>query len=676
MRSILQLLKHPKPPQICSARLDPTLGPEPRTLNRLVLVRHLHVAKDEAADASIDPGSTRLRLRRYQEDCIQSVLSHLRQGHRRLGVSLATGSGKTVIFTQLIDRITPPRHDALQSLILVHRRELVEQAFRHCRDAYPTKTIEIEMGTQHASGQAEITVASVQSIGSGDRMAKFDPARFKLVLVDEAHHIVAPGYMKALKHFGLLDPSGAGPGPALVGVSATLSRFDGLRLGAAIDHIVYHKDYVDMIHEKWLSDVIFTTVRSHVDLSHVRKGAHGDFQPGDLSRAVNTAQTNELTVRAWLARAGERRSTMVFCVDVAHVRALTDEFRRHGIDARYVTGRTAKDERAQRLDDFRAGTYPVLLNCGVFTEGTDIPNIDCVVLARPTKSRNLLVQMIGRGMRLHPGKKNCHVLDLVASLTAGIVTIPTLFGLDPSELVEQADVPTMMQLEKRRAANTSSPAPTTLPSSRTEDRVVPRTITMTDYDSVVDLIEDTSGDRHIRTLSALAWVQVGPDKSILNLQSGDYITIARSDAALYEVRLTRKLCGAAAGRGTKSPYMKPRVLAQANTFADAVHAADTYAQERLPWHLIANDRAWRKAPASKEQVAFLNRLRPHDDALTPDRISKGRAGDMITKIKHGARGQFEKMAADRKRQQRQVSRMAQDQAMTRREEVQVGPVPD
>ena len=144
-----------------------------------------------------------------------------------------------VIFTQLIGRVKPQTKDATQTLILAHRRELVEQAARHCTDAYPTKTLEIEMGNIHASGTADITVASVRSVVSGDRMTKYNPERFKLVLVDEAHHIVAAGYMETLRHFGLLEPTVTSP--ALVGVSATLSRFDGLRLGAAIDHVVYHK---------------------------------------------------------------------------------------------------------------------------------------------------------------------------------------------------------------------------------------------------------------------------------------------------------------------------------------------------------------------------------------------------------------------------------------------------
>lgn len=144
-----------------------------------------------------------------------------------------------VIFTRLIERIPAEPAHATRSLILVHRRELVEQAATHCINAYPSKTIEIEMGKSHASGCADITVASVQSLVSGSRIDKFNPDFFKLVLVDEAHHIVAPSYLRVLDHFGLMKADGYST--ALVGVSATLSRFDGLRLGAAIDHIVYHK---------------------------------------------------------------------------------------------------------------------------------------------------------------------------------------------------------------------------------------------------------------------------------------------------------------------------------------------------------------------------------------------------------------------------------------------------
>lgn len=146
-----------------------------------------------------------------------------------------------VIFTQLIDRVQSPHNDASQTLILVHRRELVEQVARHCADTHPSKSIDIEMGNLHATGTADITIASVRSITSGDRLMKYDPKRFKLIIVDEAHHIVASGYMDTLRHFGILNLTDLSNAPALVATSATLSRFDGLRLSDAIDHVVYHK---------------------------------------------------------------------------------------------------------------------------------------------------------------------------------------------------------------------------------------------------------------------------------------------------------------------------------------------------------------------------------------------------------------------------------------------------
>ena len=266
-----------------------------------------------------------------------------------------------------------PVADATQTLILAHRRELVEQAARHCRTLYPDKHVDVEMGSLHASGLADITVASVQSIVSGERLMKYSPERFKLLLVDEAHHIVAPSYLDVLRHFKLVEKDKSQQGnTALVGVSATFSRSDGLKLGTAVDHIVYHKDYVDMIEDKWLADVKFTTVKSGADLSRVETLRGGDFQTASLSKAVNTPESNDITVRSWLSIAKDRKSTLVFCVDLDHVAAMTAAFRAHGFDARFVTSDTQTKVRAERLDGFKAREYPVLLNCGIFTEGTDI----------------------------------------------------------------------------------------------------------------------------------------------------------------------------------------------------------------------------------------------------------------------------------------------------------------
>ena len=583
-----------------------------------------------------------------------------------------------VIFTQLIGRIKPRSDNATQTLILAHRRELVEQAARHCSNTYPDKIIDIEMGKLHASGVADITVASLQSITSGDRLLKFDPNNFKLVLVDEAHHIVAPGYLKVLEHFGLRHKQP--DSPHLVGVSATFSRFDGLRLGAAIDEIVYHKDYVDMIGAGHLSDVLFTTVKSSANLSKVKRGVSGDFDTGALSKAVNTDQVNEVAIRAWQTKAAGRRSTLVFCVDLAHVAAMTQRFRHYGVDARFVTGDTPVRERAERLDAFRRGEFPVLVNCGVFTEGTDIPNIDCVLLARPTKSRNLLIQMIGRGMRLHPGKKDCQIIDMVSSLDTGIICTPSLFGLDPDELVEDASVDSMRELKERRDAEKVRLMQSESGIADSAKIAGSRAVTFTDYNSVLDLVADTSGEKHIRAISQLSWVQTDKDRYILEAPAG-FIKLEKEsredkpgDGPLFWKAWEVKALPSSLK--SKSPFASPRLILMTADFAHAVHGCDNFAGEKFPFQYVNRRMAWRNRPATEGQLRFLNKMKKSGEELKEDDITKGQAADMIVKIKHGARGRFADMEADKKRRSKTEHMLMRElkQAKKLRQTVSVGPV--
>lgn len=148
------------------------------------------------------------------------------------------------------------------------------------------------MSNFHSSGTADITICSVQSLLRTDRLAKFNPDWTKLILIDEAHHAAAPSYLKILEHFGALTSQS---NAVVIGVSATLSRLDGLKLGTALDEIVYHRDYIEMIGEKWsncfgnplifrLSAVKFTTVQTDIDLRNVRNNKFGDFATGALSR--------------------------------------------------------------------------------------------------------------------------------------------------------------------------------------------------------------------------------------------------------------------------------------------------------------------------------------------------------------------------------------------------------
>ncbi|ODQ54468.1 P-loop containing nucleoside triphosphate hydrolase protein [Saitoella complicata NRRL Y-17804] len=634
----------------------------------------LRTSSDASLNSKDTPKRNAISLRPYQEECINVIVSNLQDGRRRLGVSLATGSGKTVIFTQLIERVPPLSPLATQTLILVHRRELVDQAAKHCMNTYPDKIVEIEMGDSAASGVADITVASVQSLVSQDRLMKFDPSRFKLILIDEAHHAAAPSYTRCLEHFGAATSDST---VNVVGVSATLSRVDGLALSSAMDHIVYHKDYIDMIGEKWLSDVKFTTVKSNADLTKVKDNPHGDYQVAALSRAVNTPLSNEITVRAWLDKAQGRKSTIVFCVDLAHVTDLTNTFRKHGIDARFVTNKTPLKERRQLVESFRRNEYSVLVNCGIFTEGTDIPNIDCVLLARPTKSRNLLVQMIGRGMRLSPGKADCHVIDMVGSFATGIVCVPTLFGLDPNELVDEASASELTQRGKEWAEEKELMDKAEL--EQTPEYLRLGSVTYTDYDHVDDLLGDVT-DPHLRRITQLAWVYCGGHKHILSIARFGFLRVDRDEKTgcmpqrLFYCTETRNLPMELGTPGSSRRVIlsKPRTLFEnVDGFENAIHAADTYVLNKASRVLCLRDASWRLAPATPEQVNLLNKHREPENALTVEGLTKGKAMDMITRWRHGFKSHLEK---EMKKAAKAAKQSEKDRRIQDREAVAVGPM--
>ncbi|KAJ5953372.1 ATP-dependent helicase IRC3 [Penicillium verhagenii] len=602
--------------------------------------------------------SSSIVLRDYQEESIQSVLKYLGEGHRRLGISLATGAGKTVIFTQLIDRVPPHDAQATKTMIIVHRRELVEQAAKHCRLAYPEKIVEIEMGQNKATGHGDIIIASVQTLSRG-RINKFDPSAFKLVLVDEAHHIVARSYREVLGYFGLNEPTPSSP--VLVGVSATFARFDGLKLGAAIDHIVYHKDYVDMIEDNWLANAVFTTVKSEANLSTVKKDKFGDFALGSLSQAVNTASTNNITVRAWMANSQDRKSTLVFCVDVEHARQLTATFREHGVDARYITATTHKNVRSEQLEAFKNQEFPVLLNCGLFTEGTDIPNIDCVLLARPTRSRNLLIQMIGRGLRLFPGKENCHIIDMVASLETGVLSTPTLFGLHPDEVLNNSSAKEIQGSNSEQSI--APPEECITPQGESDGNP---NLKFTKYDSIYDLLEDTQSERHIRSLSQNAWVRVDATKYLLSESSG-WLSIEQ-DNEMFTVNHVMKFNDPTT---EKIQFTRPRLIASGPDLETAVRAADTYASNKFEKRYISSRQPWRQNPATSAQIAMLNKAHIRDGKLKTGDLTRGQATDMITKLKFGGKKRFKEIEAKQRKMQRKVDEMDE---LRRRTDVKVGPL--
>lgn len=252
-----------------------------------VLPRSAHSAvaiatKVKEPETSIIPQySNTIQLRPYQQECLESIQAALSRGVSRLGVSSPTGSGKTTIFGELVEAIPSPSATCHRVLILVSSIQLAQQAANHISKRYPDLWVEIEQGTKYkATGFADVTVATWQTLISmersqaGDtiymermRLEKFDPAGYKAIIVDEAHHAASKSWRIVLNHFNSriwiendkdskettqpLINSSINPCVPILGFSATFSRHDGLSLGSVFEEIVYHKDILDLIDEEW-----------------------------------------------------------------------------------------------------------------------------------------------------------------------------------------------------------------------------------------------------------------------------------------------------------------------------------------------------------------------------------------------------------------------------------------
>lgn len=370
-----------------------------------------------------------LELRDYQDDVLTRVAGAEGRGVRRQLVVAATGLGKTIIFTALA------RRRGKRVLVFAHRDELVDQAIASLREHWPDAVIGKVKAEFNEVG-ADVVVASVQTISRPARMAQLmapftDPQLnplepFDLVVVDEAHHATADSYRSILEALGAGTPEG----PLLLGVTATPDRGDGKGLDDLFDEIVANYDLLWGIANGYLSDLrgLRVTVDA-LDLSTVRI-RQGDYDQGQAGRALEDANAPAVIVKSWQTHAAGRR-TLVFTPTVQLAQLVADEFNRAGIPAGMVHGGTPQDERKTILRQYSDGTLTVLANCAVLTEGYDEPRTDCIVMARPTKSRALYTQCVGRGTRKHPDKADCLVLDVVgASVEHSLVTVPSLFGLE------------------------------------------------------------------------------------------------------------------------------------------------------------------------------------------------------------------------------------------------------
>jgi superfamily II DNA or RNA helicase len=374
--------------------------------------------------------TTALQLRDYQHEAIDAARHAWAHGIRRAAMVLPTGAGKTVVFSALAAQMRPY---GVRSLILAHRDELIRQAAAKVRAIAPHLRVGVYQGQTRELRGRDVVVASVQSLTRAERRAELTAEGFRLVIVDEAHHAVANTYMETLRALGCFDERDLSYGAAALGVTATLGRSDRVALGQVWQDVVYRRGIVQMIREGHLVNAKGVRVRVEgLDLGRVKRTG-GDFQDGALSEAMHDALAPAAVARAYVEHAKDRLGVL-FAPTVVMAYEMADALNAEGITAVGLDGTTPIDDRRRILADHARGDVQVICNCAVLTEGWDAPWCSAAVIARPTSSSGLYVQMAGRVLRPHPGKRDALIIDVVG--VTGKHRLASLVDLGGADRVE------------------------------------------------------------------------------------------------------------------------------------------------------------------------------------------------------------------------------------------------
>lgn len=336
-----------------------------------------------------------MELRPYQGEAKEAVFEQWEGGIRKTLLVLPTGCGKTIVFAKITEDCV---RNGDRVLILAHRGELLEQAADKIAKATGLKCATEKAEESCLGSWYRITVGSVQSLMRETRLSRFPEDYFNTIIIDEAHHCISDSYQRVLKHF---------PDAKVLGVTATPDRGDMKNLGQVFDSLAYEYTLPKAIKEGYLSSIKAVTIPLQVDLTGVGVQS-GDFKAGDLGTALDPYLER---IAEEMEKYCREKKTVVFLPLVKTSQKFRDILNGHGFRAAEVNGESS--DRAEILEDYAAGKYNVLCNSMLLTEGWDCPDVDCIVVLRPTKVRSLYCQMVGRGTRLAPGKDHLLLLDFL-----------------------------------------------------------------------------------------------------------------------------------------------------------------------------------------------------------------------------------------------------------------------
>ena len=332
-------------------------------------------------------------LREHQEEALANLHQMRVEGQSIALIKEATGSGKSAI------SIFDAKAVNKRTLFLAHTKELVLQGYDNFKRFWSEESCGRYVDEFHESDQFNVC-ASVQSIVRN--LEDFDPYQFGYIIIDECHHAAADTYQKILAYF---KPN------FTLGLTATDERADGEDLLKTFQKVAHRLDIEDAVEQGILVPVRCIRIKTNIDLRDVRINGF-KYNSLDLESKVVVPGRNQLIVDTYLEYV-KNKSTVVFCTSVDHAQKMEAAFREKGIAARSISGSTKTSERRKILRDYENGTIKVLCACDLLNEGWDSPHTEVLFMARPTMSKTIYMQQLGRGMRTCEGKEFLMVFDFV-----------------------------------------------------------------------------------------------------------------------------------------------------------------------------------------------------------------------------------------------------------------------
>jgi superfamily II DNA or RNA helicase len=334
-----------------------------------------------------------LELRPHQDEALRSLEALRAEGKTIALLTHAQGAGKT------ITAITDAKRLGGRTLFLVHTRDLVTQAYDRFKELWPEVATGLFFGGVREP-EAHTVVGSIQSVA--DNLSEFAPDAFRYVVIDEAHHATAPTYQRVLAYF---RPR------FLLGLTATPDRADGQSALDTFRDCAHRLSLREAVELGELVPIRCVRVRTNVDLSKVRFN-QVQYNRKDIEDTILVPARDDLIVRTYLDHVNGRKA-VTFCVNVRHGEQVAELFRRAQVPAESVSGRMPVKERERTLRAFHDGKLRVLCACDILNEGWDCPDVEVLLMARPTLSKVIYLQQLGRGTRKAAGKECLTVFDFV-----------------------------------------------------------------------------------------------------------------------------------------------------------------------------------------------------------------------------------------------------------------------